>query len=373
MSYRIVSALLLWVSCAVTASENPGLPLSAVEIDRLGIGLASPEPATDVEIGSGLGELVVPPAQQAVVGAPAGGMIARLLVAEGETIGAGQALAELQSPALLSMQREFIEALSADSLARAQLERDRGLRADGIIADKRLQETAAAARRASLAVEQLRQQLMLAGQSRDEIARLADRQQLSSVLTVRAPFDGIAVARLADLGQRVDTLDPVYRVADLSTLWLEVRVPQERAARIRAGHAAAVTIEGTPIEGLVTHIGHIVDAKSQTVLVRAIVDNPGLRLRAGQVLPARIFFRPDPAAGPVLAVPAAAVIRDAGRAHVFVRTPDGFALRRVDVVAEDGQRVYVGAGLDPASTIAVAGVAGLKSIWSQTYDGGAAQ
>jgi cobalt-zinc-cadmium efflux system membrane fusion protein len=363
MRYRLFISLIAFASGAVLSSENPWLTLSPLEIDRLGITLAYPEPAGSVELGAGPAEIVIPPAQQAVVSAPIGGVINRLLVAEGESVRAGQALAEIQSVGLLAMQRQFVEALSDNELALAQLERDRGLRMDGIIADKRLQETQAAARAAAVALDQMRQQLALAGHSDADIDRLANRRELSATLTLRAPFDGIAIGQHPDLGARIESLDPVYRIADLSQLWLEMHIPQERAARMRIGHYASVAVDGQRFDAKLIHLGHVVDSASQTVLARAVIENQELRLRAGQYLPARIFFRPDAETGPVLAVPATAVVRDGGQTFVFVRVAEGFAVRSVSLIAEDNAFAYLSTGIEPRSEIAITGVAVLKSIW----------
>lgn len=350
-------------AAAAQANENVELALTELEMQRLGITLASVDVAATVELASGPGELVIPPAQQSIVSAPVSGTISRLLVAEGEAVRSGQALAEIQSAELLGLQRDLIDALSADELAQAQLERDRGLLADGIIADKRLQETRAAARAASVALDQARQRLALAGQTVAELAILAEQRRLSATLSVRAPFDGSVVARLANLGARVETLDPVYRIADLSTLWLEIRVPQERAARLQAGHVAVIVLDGRAIEATLINVGRTVDSSSQTVLARAVVDNREMRLRPGQFLPARIVARVDAGATPTLAVPAAAVVREGGRAFVFARISDGFAVRAVEIVSDDGTRAYVAAGLEPRQQIAVGGVAALKAVW----------
>jgi cobalt-zinc-cadmium efflux system membrane fusion protein len=363
------AAYLFVLSCAagaVNANENVQLTLSAIEIQRLGIVLASAEAADAVVLATGPAELVIPPAQQSIVAAPVSGLISRLLVAEGEAVRAGQALVEIQSAELLDLQRMLIEARSADELARAQLERDRGLRADGIIADKRLQETQAAAHAAAVALDQARQRLTLAGQTGAELAALAERRLLSTTLTVRAPFDGTVVARLADLGARVETLTSLCRIADLTTLWLEVHVPQERATRLRVGHVAVVTLHERAIEAVVTHVGQTVDPASQTVLVRAVVDNRALDLRPGQFLPARILARADADAVPALTIPTAAVVRDGGRAFVFARIADGFAIRTIELVSDDGTRAYVTTGLEQREQIAVSGVAALKAIWLES-------
>jgi len=98
-------------------------------------------------------------------------------------------------------------------------------------------------------------------------------------------------------------------------------------------------------------------------MTRAVADNSDGRLRAGQVLPARVFSRSSPATGTVMTIPATSVVRDSGQEYVFVRVGEGFAVREITLIAEDAESAYVGSGLQPQSEIAFAGVAVLKSIW----------
>ena len=129
------------------------------------------------------------------------------------------------------------------------------------------------------------------------------------------------------------------------------------------GHTAVVSVDGAPLEATLTHLSQVVDATSQTVLTRAVIDNSERRLRAGQFLPARIFFRPEQTTATVLQVPSTAVVREESRAYVFVRVAEGFAVRAITIIADDGEFAYVTEGIEPRSEIAISGVAALKSIW----------
>ena len=360
-----VVSLLFSVCCVAIADGTGRLMVSPAEFERLGVKLTHAQRVSHVEIASGPAELVIPPAQEAIVGTTVSGMLSRLLVAEGDAVVKGQTMAEIQSPTLLELQREYVDAVTVEELAQVQLQRDRGLHEDGIIAERRLQEAVAAARAASVALEQRYQQLQLAGLDEDQLAGLAEGQQLSSMLILRAPFDAIVTAQLSALGSQVDALEPVYRVADVTTLWLEVYVPQERAERIGAGMRVAVSARGQEIEATVTHVGQLVDRASQTVLIRAVVDNDALLLRAGQFLPARVLA-PASSTRPVFAVPNPAIVRDGNDPLVFVRTDGGFEVQAIEILADDGVSTYVNSGIEERSQVAVDGVAALKSIWLET-------
>jgi cobalt-zinc-cadmium efflux system membrane fusion protein len=330
------------------------------QLARLGVELASVAAVDVVEYAAAPAEVVVPPARQALVNASHGGVLVRLLVAEGDAVDAHEAVAEIDSLDFVEHQRDYLDALAAAELAMAQEQRDRGLYDEGIIAERRVAESAAAARAARAKLDHLRAELELAGATSGDLEQLAQRRELGKRIVLRAPFAGVVAAVHATVGARLDVLDPVLAVADLSELWLELRVAQETAARIVPGMLAAVAPGGATVSGTITTVGGVVDAATQTVLVRAVVDNSRRALRAGQFLTARVLARAE---GVVYALPAAAVTRHAGEALVFVREGDRMRVQRIDVIADDGTQIYVAGALTPRSVVAVDGISALKALW----------
>jgi RND family efflux transporter MFP subunit len=304
-------------------------------------------------------EVVIPPSQQTAISAPVGGLVSRLFVAEGETVTAGQAVAEISSPDFMRLQREFLESLAADELARNQLERDRSLFAEGIIATRRVQEAEAAARAAGLARSQSRQQLAIAGLDASAVDRLIAARELASVLVLRAPFAGVVIEQNAAVGDSLDAFDPVVRIADLSQLWIEAHVPQEIADRIRPGMRMTAMPGNRRLEADVTTIGRTVNPDTQTVLVRGAADN-GPALSAGQFMTVTIVSTDE--SMPTFAVPATAVTRSADATQIFVRSSDGFRMAAVDVITENGETAFVRGDVATNDQIAIDGVSALKSL-----------
>ncbi len=348
------------VSVAGFAAGNE-VAVSDEQLARLGVTLGAAEPVELIELAAVPAEVVVPPERQALVSAPAGGVVVRLLVAEGDAVTAGQPVAELDSVEYLERQRDYLDAAAAAELTQAQETRDRGLFAEGIIAERRVSETAAAARSARARLDQARAQLTLAGLTAAELGRLEAQRQFSSRITLRAPFAGVVAAEHAKVGARVDTLDPVLAIADLRKLWLTLRLPQENAARVTPGMLVSVTSGGQTLTGNVTMVGGVVDSATQTVLVRAAVDNVQHVLRAGQFLTARVLARS--AGGLVYAVPVAAVTRNGSDVLLFVRSGSGVIAQRIDVLADDGKRVYVASGIGADAVVALEGISALKALW----------
>ena len=357
---RIVA---VWLAAAVPVwAQGHEFALADAQLARLGITLARPTAVSEMDIASAPAEVVVPPARQALISAPVNGLVARIHADAGETVTRGQPVAELEGPEVLSWQREYLDAQLEHELATAQQTRDQSLYDEGIIAERRLQEAQARARASQARLDQARRQLELAGFTAEALAALGDRGSLADRIVLRAPLDGVVLERLTSVGARVSALDPLMRLADLSELWLEVQVRQEVAADVLPGMYIGVPVGGKEQRSTITTVGRFVDDMTQTVLVRAVLEQADHRLRAGQFLNARIVA--PLSAGVALAIPTAAVTRHLGKVFVFARREGAIAVVPVEVLADDGARVYIAAGsLDAGTRIAVEGISVLKSLW----------
>jgi cobalt-zinc-cadmium efflux system membrane fusion protein len=360
-----IAAKLATVAALAATNE---FAVSDEQLARLGVKLGTAQTVDLVELAAVPAEVVVPSARQSLVSAPAGGVVARLLAAEGDAVTAGQAVAELDSVEFVERQRDFLDAAADADLTTAQEARDRALFEEGIIAERRVNESAAGARAARARLDQARAQLTLAGFKQADLERLTVERRFATRIVLHAPFAGVVTAEHARVGARVDALDPVLAVADLTKLWLTLRVPQESAARMAPGQLVRVTAGGETMTGAVTTVGGVVDAPTQSVLVRAQIDNQKGLLRAGQMLTARVLARP--AGGVAYAVPAAAVTRNGADALLFVRSGSDVVARRIEVLADDGTRVYVATGIGADALVAVDGISALKALWLAAEEGG---
>jgi cobalt-zinc-cadmium efflux system membrane fusion protein len=251
-----------WIALVFTLAATVLLPqmvkgasaafaVSDQQLARLGVTLRPAEVAETVEYAAVPAEVVVPAARQAVVNASHGGVVVRVLVAEGDAVVAQQPVAEIDSLNYVEHQRDYIEAAAEAELATAQEARDRGLFEEGIIAERRVAESAAVARAARARLDHLRAELELAGITAAELARLGEQRELGKRIVLRAPFAGVVAAVHATAGARVDALDPVVALADLRELWLELRVAQERAAHIVPGMLVAAQSAGSVVNGTI--------------------------------------------------------------------------------------------------------------------------
>ncbi len=205
-------------------------------------------------------------------------------------------------------------------------------------------------------VASARERLRLWDLTDEQIDELGRTRSARRALVFRSPAQGIVVEKRAVQGMRAGAGEMLYRLADLSVVWVEADLYEREMASMRVGRTATVTLDAYPGErftGRVSYVYPYVDEQSRTARVRLELANRGGRLKPGMYANVEVA---SPARGPSLTVPSDAVV-DSGRAQfVFLSLGDGYfeprrvqAGRRVDGVVEileglsAGDRVASGA------------------------------
>lgn len=345
------------VLLAGRVDAQQALVLSAAETKRLGVEFTRPVRSggnADLALPA---RVTVPPMAMSAVSAAFAAEIERLWKASGEAVIAGEPLVRLRSPDLITAQGEFLRHNAALALQRSAYARDEALAEAGAIAGKRLEETSAALREARVNSAASRARLQAIGMTDAELDELARSGQMHDALDLRAPHDGYVLEKFAEVGQRVEAMTLIYRLARADRLWLEVRAPAERAVEFDT--AQQLFVDATPAPATIIHIGYEVDTHDNTILVRAGFDAAPAALRPGQFVMARWQGSGDG----TLEVPSKAPFHHAGQDYVFVRTEAGLLACPVTVSSRTGERVRISGGLNGDDWIVSAGTAALKALW----------
>lgn len=340
------------------AHASHEVPFTPEERARLGISVAPVVLAASITSERLPAEVRIPPDQIQVVSAPLPGLISQLNAATEQQVAAGMPLATLLSPELIAQQRDFLQALSTYRVAAKALERDRSLAQEGIIPKRRLQETQASEQQARTALEAHRDTLALAGMTQAAVARLERESRISNQLTVRSPMAGVILQQLVTVGERVEQAQPLYRLANINPLWLDIRVPIERLAGVTPGAQVILSCSDQPARVIL--VGHTVDPDSQTVLVRATVKLQERCIRPGQFTEVQLKLLTQEVS---YRVPASAVVHIGSNALVFVDSPSGFIPTPVQVIGHQDDYDVVHGELAGAKTVAVSGLAAIKGAW----------
>lgn len=309
------------------------------------------------EAASMLGELGINENAYAEVGAPIQSRIIALSVRVGQRVGAGAPLATLQSGELSRGRSDVTTAEARVTLARRALERKRALNAERIVPTREVQE---AENDLAAADDQFR----AATNSLQALGVTTDASNTSpSSLILRSPIAGTVIERAAVLGQMADPSTPLFKVADLSTVWLTVHAFERDAVRLTVATAARITFAAMPgqtFTGTVSLIGQQVDPDSRTVPIRIDLPNVGGVFRPGMSATAWL-----PVGDPqrrLISVPAAALQRVRDRWCVFVpRNGSTFEIRPVGRGRDLAGEVEILSGLKAGETVVVDGAFLLKA------------
>ena len=355
---KLVAALMLAAVMPVLAGPSNLVKFDPKQTAAFGIETAGVQTVDQSMSKAFPAKVMVPNARLRVVGSPLDGVVEALLVAEGESVAADQPLARIRSVRLLELQAAYLETRTRRLLSGETLARERKLRAEGITAERRLLESASAHRELLNAEARDRQALLLAGMPEAAIEELARKQQLSAVLVVKAPLAGVVLEQMATAGQRLAAADPLYRLGDLSTLWVEVHVPLESLGDVAPGSAVDLPEQG--LHAQVITVGRMVHGSDQGVLVRAVVSEGAERLRPGQFVKAQLY---QGVAGKAVRVPMTSVVRSGDQSYVFVKHPEGYTPVPVQVLAREGEMAVVQGEMAAGDAVVVRGTAALKAAW----------
>ena len=358
-SFLTISLLTMALLAVPAHGLEDLIKVNAEQEQHIGIRTLKPETISSIPLARAPARVTLPPQNEYIVSASQAGLISRVDVAMGMKITKSQVLAQLQSPSLLSLQRDVLDAVTGYNLAQSKLNRDTTLLEEGIIARMRFQETASDYERYATALKESEQVLSAAGVSEVDIQALKQSRKLNSFMNVRSPIDGVILERMVTAGQRVDVLAPLFRIGKLDELWLEIDMPQERMNEVRMGDR--VRIENTGNSARVTQIGQSVNPGSQSALVRGVIEGKTQSIRPGQNVNVQISHA---STDRLFRLPVAALVNQDGKTYVFVRVPGGFAARQVAVASMEERHVVIHEGLQDGEPVAVQGVAALKASWT---------
>lgn len=211
------------------------------------------------------------------------GVITEVLKDLGQSVRKGDALLIVDSSELGSAKASLLQAMETAKLWQTNAARERALVEKGIGVEREALEVETKAAESRIEVNKARQHLRNLGVSTDRLTAVEEDGDTSSLLELRAPFDGIVVERSAVLGELVDTGRPLLAIADTTIMWAKVDLLERDLASVQIGHKASVRLDGLPgkmFPGAVTWISTQIDEKTRTVAARIELENPDGLLRA---------------------------------------------------------------------------------------------
>jgi cobalt-zinc-cadmium efflux system membrane fusion protein len=289
-------------------------------------------------------------------------LVVRWLVEPGQSVAAGQALAELESPDMPRLKADYLEA-SAD----AQVKEQEHSRADslskrGLISTAEAQQAYGQLRAVQARLSGARGLLEACGLTPDDIQVIQSSGTVTPRWLLRAIKSGALLERKATLGEHLAAGSSLALVGDPSVLWIEAHVRESDLSLFHKGQSVVFASDGDALEkvgGRVIWVAQYIDPLTRSATVRAQVTNASLDLKAHQF--GRIML-PASATPEAVAVPRDAVQWEGCCNVVFVKeAPDRYRPHKVSV--SRGERGYynINSGLHAGDMVVVNGSYLLKT------------
>ena len=343
--------------------EGEGLRLTPAQTQLAGIGsVAATRGPVDVMLRA-TGEVSANQDRVVEVVPLVSGVVREARALLGSRVQEGDVMAILDSRELADAKSAWVTARERTKLAAATFERTERLWKKRIVPEQDYLDTRGALAEARIQQRAAEHKLRALGLTAEELPARADGAvQSFTRFELTAPMSGTVIAKNVTTGESVDSSKPVYRIADLSDVWIIASIYEKDFSRMALGQRAKVESRAYPgrtFDGKVTWVSETVDERTRTLKVRIQVDNPNRLLRPGMFINAEIAVerRPD-----ALTVPAEAVRRMAGETVVFVDRGEGrYEPRTVAAGKSFGDRVEILRGVAPGERVVSSGSFILKS------------
>lgn len=279
-------------------------------------------------------------------------IVKALHVSELEHVKEGQRLLTLKSNALLTLQREYIEAILESKSSSQNYERDKKLQADGIISQKRLLETLKKKVSAEVKVKLNSNQLLTNGFSKAMLLKVAKTDTPIVEQIIYAPKSGLIDKIDVNIGEYIQPHHTIMKIYADGKRYIEMSIPLRIADEL--------TIEDicrfSNYSANITAIGKVVNTPSQSVEVRAEIKN-AQDIMINRIYEATIYKSVSDA----LKIKKTALVFENGEAFVFKKVATGFVAVDVEIISEGAAFYIVKSNLEDGDELAVSATAALLS------------
>lgn len=276
------------------------------------------------------------------------GIVSQIAFESGSKVHAGDLLVHLDTS---QEEAQLRQAEAQRDLAQVNLKRNTGLLASRTISQSDYDTSEATFRQMQATVDQYR-------------AVIARK-------TLRAAFDGIVGIRQANLGQYLNTGDPVVTLQSFDPIYVNFSLPQQNLSKLAVGQTVELHADAFDKEaftGKINAINSLVDQTTRNVQIQATLSNPDAKLRPGMFVRVSVLMNESKQ---VIAIPATAIHYAPYGDSIFIvsdmKDPQsgkpykGVREQFVKVGQAQGDLVAIESGLKPGEEVATSGVFRLRN------------
>ena len=326
---------------SVTARMPPGtVQVSPEKQQLIGVRVEGVEKASAIHKIRALGRVAADETRIYRINASVDGWIRKAFpVSTGSLVKKGEPLAYFYAPEFLTAEQSYIYTVGSIGSHQANSQ-PTGL--EGPLRTSQALST----------MQQYQDSLRNLGMSEGQIEELGQTRKLTKDIVISSPAPGFILARNVSPGQRFDKGTELYRIADLSRVWILLDTYEDEAEHFKPGQLVVVRCRGKLFNARVSSVLPQFDPVTRTLKVRLEVDNPGYLLRPDMFVDVEHSVVMPSA----ITVPVDAVLDSGLKKTVFVERGGGlFEPRRVETGRPLGDRLEIVRGLSPGERIVVSG------------------
>lgn len=272
------------------------------------------------------------------------GVVERSYFALGDKVQKGQTLVDIRSTELSSLQAERISSESEVKIAQRELKTAQTMFEDNMLSEKELMEAQAKVDQAQASYNRVRTDMSVFGSNKN-----------NGSFSIKAPMSGFVVNKNASSGSTVSPdSDPIFSIADLSTVWIMVNVYASNLSFVKEGMDVKITSLSCPGEifsGKINTLSQVFDPEEKVLKARIVMPNKDLKFKPEMSVLVRLESKTG---NQSVAIPSDALIFDADKYFVVVEeSPDNFKIREVVVQGHNKATSYIASGLTEGENIVI--------------------
>jgi len=273
------------------------------------------------------------------------GVIDKSYFSLGDKVQKGQPLLDIRSTELSALQMEKISLETEEKVAEREMITAKAMFEDNMISEKELLEAKGKLRQIQSAIEKINSDMCIYGTDKEK-----------GIFTVNALSSGYIVHKKASPGSTISPeSDPVFTIADLSTVWVTVNVYASNLLCVREGMDVEMTTFSYPNDvfyGKINAMSQVFDPEERVLKARIIMKNNDLKLKPEMSMLITIKDRTDQR---LISIPSDALIFDNNQYFVVVEESVGsFAIRSVTLQGHSAKISYISTGLSEGEKVVVA-------------------
>jgi cobalt-zinc-cadmium efflux system membrane fusion protein len=272
------------------------------------------------------------------------GMVDKTYFSLGDKVHKGQPLLDLRSTELSALQSEKVALEADEKVAERELKTAQAMFNDNMISEKELLEAKGKLKQIQASLDKITADMGVYG---------ADNG--NGIFTVHAPMSGYIIHKKASPGSTVSPdSDPVFTIADLSTVWVIANVYAGNLQSVREGMEVEMTSFSYPDEkfyGKIDAMSQVFDPEERVLKARIVMNNKDLKLKPEMSM---LITLKDKTLVPLLAIPSDALIFDDNQYFVVVEEhTEDFAIRNVTLGGHSNKISYIKSGLQEGENVVI--------------------